>query len=149
MRAATTLGFALLGSFIGERSASAGEPSELVRQFYAQPGLELQEAGRQHFVDPGRRVLELDAGIRQGGEEGCLDPALPFDDTDYDHAEVLNTLDLGEVALGEEATVVASFAAEGETRRVQWRLKNVGGAWKIADLHSMAKDWSLSRFGCE
>ena len=72
-----------------------------------------------------------------------------FDDTDYDPAEVAGSLDLREVVKGDLATVVASFRAEGDTHRVQWQLRNVDGEWKISDIISMSKDWSLSRFQCE
>ena len=127
----------------------AGEPSEAVRPFYLQPGLELEPEGRARFIDPALKVLTQNDEIRQGGEEGCLDPALPFDDTDYEPAEVAASLDLREVVKGELATVVAAFRAEGATHRVQWQLENVDGAWKISDIISMSKDWALSRFQCE
>lgn len=129
--------------------AFAGPAADAVRPFYAQPGLELEATERRRFIDPAKRVLDLNDAIRQGGDEGCLDPALPFDDTDFDAAEVMASLDLDEVAIGEEATVVATFMAEGETRRVQWRLRRIGNEWKVLDIVSMAKDWALSRFQCE
>jgi hypothetical protein len=129
--------------------AVAGEPSEVVRPFYLQPGLELEQSARGHFIDPARRVLNLNDEIRQGGEEGCLDPALTFNDTDFDTAEVARTLELEEIVGGEEATVVAKFIAEGEPQAVQWRLKLIGDRWRIADVASMTKDWALSRFQCE
>lgn len=127
----------------------AGEPSEVVRPFYLQPGLELEEAGRSQFIDPARRVLNLDDGIRQGGEEGCLDPALPFNDTDFDPAEIAGTLQLEEIVSGDEATVIAKFVAEDQQHAVQWRLRQIGGRWRIADMVSTSKDWALSRFQCE
>jgi hypothetical protein len=129
--------------------AAAGEPSEVVRPFYLQPGLELEESARGHFIDPARKVLNQNDAIRQGGEEGCLDPALPFNDTDYDPQEVARTLKLGEVVSGGEATVLATFMAEGQQHAVQWRLKDIGGRWRIFDVVSMSKDWALSRFRCE
>ena len=130
-------------------SALAGEPSDVVRPFYLQPGLELEASARGNFIDPARKVLNLNDAIRQGGEEGCLDPALPFNDTNYDPAEVASTLKLEELVSGREATVLAKFMAEGEEQAVQWRLKDVGGRWRISDLISMSKDWALSRFQCE
>lgn len=129
--------------------AVAGEPSEAVRPFYDKPGLELEASERHRFIDPARKVLDLNDGIRQGGDEGCLDPALPFDDTDYDPAQIGRTLKLDEVAQGDHATVVASFMAGTEVHRVQWQLVLVEGAWKISDFKSMKKDWALSRFQCE
>lgn len=130
-------------------SALAGEPSDVVRPFYLQPGLELEASARGNFIDPARKVLNLNDAIRQGGEEGCLDPALPFNDTNYDPAEVASTLKLEELVSGREATVLAKFMAEGEEQAVQWRLKDVGGRWRISDMISMSKDWALSRFQCE
>ena len=130
-------------------AASAGEPSEVVRQFYLQPGLELEQSARGQFIDPARKVLNQNDAIRQGGEEGCLDPALPFNDTNFDPAEVANTLKLEEIVSGNEATVVAKFVAEGQEQAVQWRLKEIGGRWRIFDMVSMSKDWALSRFQCE
>ena len=141
-------GIAILSMFDAPL-AFAGPPTEAVRPFYAQPGLELEATERHRFLDPARRILDQNDVNRKTGDEGCLDPALAFDDTDYDAAEVASTLKFGEVAIGDEATVVASFMADGETHRVQWRLKNVGGDWKIFDMVSMAKDWALSRFQCE
>jgi hypothetical protein len=149
MRPVFVPGLAALVLGAGQSFVLAGEPSEAVRPFYLHPGLELEPEGRASFIDPARRVLEQNDLIRQTGEEGCLDPALPFDDTEFEPAEVAGTLDLREVVTGELATVVASFRAEGETRRVQWQLRNVGGVWKISDIISMSKDWALSRFQCE
>jgi len=140
---------ALLALTAFASAAFAGEPSEVVRPFYLQPGLELEQSAREHFIDPGRKVLNQNDLIRQGGEEGCLDPALPFNDTNFDLAEVASTLDLEEVVSGREATVVARFKAEGQEQAVQWRLKDIGGRWRISDMASMSKDWALSRFQCE
>lgn len=140
---------ALLLSTGATSGALAGEASEVVRPFYLNPGLELEESARGHFIDPARRVLNLNDVIRQGGEEGCLDPALPFNDTDFDPAEVERSLVLEELVSGGEATVVAKFMAEGEQQSVQWRLRDIGGRWRIADFASLSKDWALSRFQCE
>ncbi len=129
--------------------ALAGEPSEVVRPFYLQPGLELEQSARGHFIDPARKVLNQNDAIRQGGEVGCLDPALPFNDTNYDPAEIASTLKLEEIVSGSEATVLAKFMAEGEEQAVQWQLKDIGGRWRIADMISTSKDWALSRFQCE
>jgi len=130
-------------------AAWAGAPSEVVRQFYTTPGLELEASARGNFIDPARKVLNLNDVIRQGGEEGCLDPALAFNDTDFDLDEVKRTLLLEELIKGKEATVVAKFMAEGQQQAVQWRLKEIGTQWRISDFASMSKDWSISRFQCE
>ncbi|MBL8579441.1 MAG: hypothetical protein JNK47_19740 [Mesorhizobium sp.] len=129
--------------------ALAGPASEVVRPFYLQPGLELEASARGDFIDPARKVLNLNDEIRQGGGEGCLDPALPFNDTKFDPAEVVATLKLEELMTESDATVVAKFMAEGQEQAVQWRLKEIGGRWRISDIASMSKDWALSRFQCE
>lgn len=114
-----------------------------------QPGLELEKSARNRFIDPARKILNQNDEIRQGGPDGCLDPSLPFNDTDYDPAEIAGTLALDEVVSGNEATVLATFMAEGQKQAVQWRLKKIGVEWRIFDLVSMSKDWALSRFQCE
>jgi len=129
--------------------AFAGEATELVKAFYDRPGLELEPSARGSFVDPARRVLDQNDAIKAGGEEGCLDPALPFDDTDYDLAEVMGTLNLTESVDGTEAKVVATFKVADGMARLEWKLKNVGGAWKVSDIVSVSKDWALSQFNCE
>lgn len=130
-------------------AAQAGEPSEVVRPFYLQPGLELEQSARGQFIDPARKILNQNDEIRQGGPDGCLDPALPFNDTNFDPAEVARTLKLEELVSGSEATVVAKFMAEGQEQAVQWRLKAIGTEWRISDMISLSKDWALSRFQCE
>ena len=148
MRSAICLGFGLLCS-ISASAAFAGAPSEVVRPFYLQPGLELEQSARGNFIDPARKILNQNDEIRQGGPDGCLDPALPFNDTTFDPAEVARTLKLEELISGNEATVVAKFMAEGQVQAVQWRLKEIGTEWRISDMISMSKDWALSRFQCE
>ncbi|MCX7304597.1 MAG: hypothetical protein NTV73_09675 [Hyphomicrobiales bacterium] len=149
MRGLIGLGLGIGIVFASAGAAVAGEPSEVVRQFYAKPGLELEESARSMFLDPARKVLNQNDAIRQGGEDGCLDPHLPFNDTNFDPAEVMSTLKFEELVTGKEATVVAKFKAEGQLQAVQWRLKEIGGRWRIFDIVSMSKDWALSRFQCE
>jgi hypothetical protein len=149
MRSFSTVGLVCLVSLASLRLAVAGEPSEVVRPFYLQPGLELEMSARDTFIDPARKILNQNDEIRQGGPDGCLDPGLPFNDSDFDPAVVAKTLTLKEVATGDEATVMATFMASGDAQTVQWRLKKVDGAWKIFDMVSMTKDWALSRFQCE
>lgn len=127
----------------------AGAPTEAVQPFYAQPGLEFEPSARDRFTDPAQNVLNQNDAIKQTGEEGCLDPALAFDDSDYDLAEVTSTLSLSESIKGEDATVVATFKVLKEPHRIEWKLKMIGGAWKIADIVSMGGDWALSQFNCE
>jgi len=130
--------------------ACAGAPTEAVRPFYTTPGLEFQPAARDRFIDPARKVLDADEAIRKSGEtDGCLDPALALDDTDYDYADVMASLKFVEAVKGDQAVVSALFRAEGEPARVEWKLRKVGEDWKIADIFSLTKDWALSQFNCE
>jgi hypothetical protein len=149
MRAAcATGGFAVLLLVTGV--AFAGEATDAVRPFYERPGLELEPAERGRFVDPAKKVLDQNDAIRaEGSDEGCLDPALPFDDTDFDHAAVMTSLQLSEAVKEDSADVLATFTTLEGPARIEWKLKKVDGAWKIADLVSMTKDWALSEFNCE
>lgn len=130
--------------------AQAGEPADAVKPFYERPGLELEPAERGRFVDPARRVLDQNDAIRaEGSDEGCLDPALPFDDTDYDLADVAKSLNLSEAVEGDDADVLATFRTPDGMARIEWKLKKVDSAWKVADIVSMSKEWALSEFNCE
>jgi hypothetical protein len=149
MRARLGLAAAVLLS-LGPVAADAGEASDLVKSFYDHPGLELDPTVRDRFVDPARNVLDQNDAIIAGGEpDGCLDPALPFDDSDYDAAEVAASLKLAEQVEGDDAKVVATFKVSEGVARLEWKLKRQGGAWKVADIVSMSKDWALSQFNCE
>jgi hypothetical protein len=136
--------------------APAAEPTEAVRPFYERPGLELEPAERNRFVDPARHILDLNDAIKGEGEpDGCLDPALAFDDSDYVPTEVMQSLNLTETVNGDEAKVLATFKVAASDKvpdgiaRMEWRLSKVDGAWKVADLVSLSKDWALSQFNCE
>ena len=142
-------GLAVLSLFAVPTLAFAGAALDAVRPFYAQPGLEFEPSARDRFTDPAQNVLNQNDAIKQTGEEGCLDPALAFDDTDFDLAEVTSTLSLSEKIAGGDATVVATFKVLKEPHRIEWKLKMMGGAWKIADIVSMTGDWALSQFNCE
>jgi hypothetical protein len=131
-------------------AAVAGEAADAVKPFYERPGLELEPAERGRFIDPAKTVLDQNDAIRASGEgDGCLDPSLPFDDSDFDPAEVATTLKLAEAVSGNEARVTATFNVTDGTARLEWQLRNVDGAWKVADIVSLTKDWALSQFNCE
>jgi hypothetical protein len=130
--------------------AVAGEATDAVKAFYDYPGLELESSARDRFIDPARKVLDqYDAIKASGSAEGCLDPNLPFDDTDYDLAEVTKSLKLAERVNGEDAKVVVAFKVPDGVARLEWKLRNIDGKWKVADIISMTKDWALSQFNCE
>ena len=128
----------------------AGEASDAVKAFYDHPGLELDPTVRDRFVNPARKILDQNDAIKAAGEpDGCLDPALAFDDSDYDAAEVASSLKLAELVDGNDAKVVATFKVTDGVARLEWKLKRVGAVWKVADIVSMSKDWALSQFNCE
>jgi hypothetical protein len=151
MRRMPTLGGAVAALLLaGQCNALAGEATEAVKPFYLHPGLELDPAERGRFVDPAKTILDQNDAIKAGGEvDGCLDPNLPFDDTDYDLTEVTNTMRFAELVNGDEARVVAAFKVTDGSARLEWKLKRVDGAWKVADIVSMSKDWALSQFNCQ
>ena len=142
-------GIVVLALFASQTPSLAGAALDAVQPFYAQPGLEFEPSARDRFTDPAKNILNQNDAIKQTGEEGCLDPALAFDDTDYDLAEVTSTLNLTESIKGEEATVVATFRVLKDPHRMEWKLKLIDGGWKVADLVSMSGDWALSQFNCE
>lgn len=63
------------------------------------------------------------------------------------------TLKLTEDVKGDKATVTAKFnlfpTGEEAGRSIVWSLKQVGGAWKIADIAAGTGDWKLSDFECQ
>ncbi len=134
----------------GSGTAFAGEASDAVKPFYDRPGLELDPAERGRFVDPAKAVLDQNDAIKASGEGGgCLDPSLPFDDSDYDPAEVAKSLKLAESVSGDRAKVEATFNVADGIARLEWKLSKVDNTWKVADIVSMSKDWALSQFNCE
>lgn len=150
MNAPAALLMAMMAAILSALPAAADEPAEAVKAFYDHPGLELEPTARDRFVDPAKRILDQNDAIKAGGEpDGCLDPDLPFDDTDYDLAEVMGSLKLVQAVTGDEAKVVATFKTVSDVARLEWKLKKVGDAWKVADIVSMTKDWALSQFNCE
>lgn len=132
----------------------AGEPSNLVKRFYDQVGLEFEPAGRTLFVPPASDVLEQSDKMSNGGEEvGCIDFGLAVDGQDYDDAEIARTLKLNEKIDGDNAAVTASFTLfqggdDTAGRQVEWTLKRVGIDWKVSDISSATSDWKLSEFDC-
>jgi len=45
--------------------------------------------------------------------------------------------------------VVVAFVVEGHQHRLEWKLKKVGGGWKVSDLLSVTGEWALSQYQCE
>jgi len=133
----------------------AGPASDAVRRFY-QPevGFEPDLALRDHFVDPAKSIFEKNDRLSNNGDEiGCIDFVLAIDAQDLDQDEIDRTLKLTEKATGDTAVVTATFrlfpGEEGYPREIVWDLRQVDGAWKVADIASITNDWRLSEFSCE
>ena len=70
-------------------------------------------------------------------------------------AELARTLELTEAIDGDNATVTARFtlfpgsADENAKREMRWSLKQIDGAWLVADIESVTNAWKLSDIKCE
>ena len=126
-----------------------GSPTAVVKPFYEHLGLELDPAQRKNFIDPAKTVLDKSDALRASGQGECLDPNMALDNADYDKLAIDKSLRTIEAVNGDEAKVVVAFVVEGHQHRLEWKLKKVGGAWKITDLLSVTGEWALSQYQCE
>ena len=126
-----------------------GSPTALVKPFYEHLGLELDPAQRSNFIDPARTVLDKSDALRKSGQGECLDPNMALDNADYDKAAIDGSLKTIEAVKGDEAKVVVAFVVANNAHRLEWKLKKVGGDWKISDLLSVTGEWALSQYQCE
>ena len=126
-----------------------GSPTALVKPFYEHLGLELDPAERKNFVDPAKTVLDKSDALRASGQGECLDPNMALDNAEYDKLAIDQSLRTIEAVNGDEAKVVVAFVVAGNKHRLEWKLKRVGGGWKIADLLSVTGEWALSQYQCE
>ena len=126
-----------------------GSPTAVVKPFYEHVGLELDPAQRKNFVDPAKSVLDKSDALRASGQGECLDPNMALDNANYDKLAIDKSLRTIEAVNGDEAKVVVAFVVEGNQHRLEWKLKKVGGDWKISDLLSVTGEWALSQYQCE
>jgi hypothetical protein len=126
-----------------------GSPTAVVKPFYDHVGLELDPAQRKNFIDPAKTVLDKSDALRASGAGECLDPNMALDNADYDKLAIDRSLRTIEAVNGDEAKVVVAFVVEGNKHRLEWKLKKVGGDWKISDLLSVTGEWALSQYQCE
>ncbi|WP_292321557.1 hypothetical protein, partial [Mesorhizobium sp.] len=126
-----------------------GSPTAVVKPFYEHPGLELDPTQRKNFIDPAKTVLDKSDALRASGQGECLDPNMAFDNADYDKAAIDGSLKTIEAVKGDEAKVVVAFVVASNAHRLEWKLKKVGGDWKISDLLSVTGEWALSQYQCE
>jgi hypothetical protein len=126
-----------------------GSPTALVKPFYEHFGSELDPARRGDFTDPARKVLDDAEALRESGQGECLDPNMALDNAAADEAQIAASLKTLEAVNGDQARVVVAFVEDGKPHRLEWKLKRVGGAWKVADLLSVTGEWELSQYQCE
>ncbi|TGS89557.1 hypothetical protein EN817_04275 [Mesorhizobium sp. M3A.F.Ca.ET.174.01.1.1] len=126
-----------------------GSPTALVKPFYEHLGLELDPTERKNFIDPAKTVLDKSDALRQSGQGECLDPNMALDNANYDKAAIDGSLKTIEAVKGDEAKVVVAFVVAGNQHRLEWKLKKIGGDWKISDLLSVTGEWALSHYQCE
>ncbi|MDG4877464.1 hypothetical protein P9273_20400 [Mesorhizobium sp. WSM4935] len=130
-------------------SVLPGSPTAVVKPFYEHLGLELEPAQRKNFIDPAKTVLDKSDALRASGQGECLDPNMALDNANYDKLAIDKSLRTIEAVNGDEAKVVVAFVVEGHQHRLEWKLKKVGGAWKVSDLLSVTGEWALSQYQCE
>lgn len=126
-----------------------GSPTALVKPFYEHLGLELDPSQRKNFIDPAKTVLDKSDALRASGQGECLDPNMALDNADYDKLAIDRSLRTIEAVNGDQAKVVVVFVVEGHQHRLEWKLKKVGGGWKVSDLLSVTGEWALSQYQCE
>lgn len=123
-------------------------PTAQVRSFYVD-GVDLALADRGRFADPARTVLEKNEILKKSGQGDCLDQNMALDEVPYDKAMLEKTFKSLESINGDEARVVVAFVEGSAPHRLEWKLKKVGGGWKITDLLSVTGEWALSQYQCE
>jgi len=126
-----------------------GSPTALIKPFYERFGLELDPSQRGNFTDPAKKVLDDDEALRKSGQGDCLDPDMALDNAAADGKQIAASLKTLEAVNGDQAKVVVAFVEDGKPHRLEWKLKKVDGAWKIADLLSVTGEWELSQYQCE
>nr|WP_292830240.1 hypothetical protein [Mesorhizobium sp.] len=126
-----------------------GSPTALVRPFYEQFGLELDPAQRGNFIDPAKKVLDDAEALEKSGQGECLDPNMALDNAAADKAQIAASLKTLESVDGDQAKVVVAFIEDSQPHRLEWKLRKVAGAWKIANLLSVTGEWELSQYQCE
>lgn len=133
------------------QAALAGPAADAVKFFYSPVKWEADPQYRDRFVEPAKTLFDLNDQTPEG-EMGCIDFGPGVDAQDYDDATIKKTLKLDEKVDGDTAQVTANFTlfpeGEGNERQMLWTLKNVGGAWKIADIESVTNGWKLSGLEC-
>lgn len=127
----------------------AGEPSDVVKAFYDDPGSEYQLENRDRFVDPVLNFLNASDAAWNRDETICIDFVFSIDGQDFDLEEIAKTLKLDETVKGDTATVLAHFNNFDQPTEIEWTLKHDAGVWLVSDIASAANDWRVSSMNCE
>lgn len=127
----------------------AGEPSDVVKAFYDDPGSEYQLENRDRFVDPVLNFLNASDAAWNRDETICIDFVFSIDGQDFDLEEIAKTLKLDETVKGDTATVLAHFNNFDQPTEVEWTFKHEASGWKVSDIASLTNDWRVSTMSCE
>lgn len=130
-------------------AALAATPAEVVARMYGNVGWEASPERRHLFTDPAATKFAQNEAAFDRGDIGCIDFGVAIDGQDFDEEELARTLELTETVSGSEATVEARFLLFGEPRLIEWTLREIDGAWLIADVAGPENGWRLSEFDCE
>ena len=129
--------------------AFAGEPTEIVRAFYAAPGSETMPENRAKLTGPLLDLLKASEEAWDRDETVCLDFAFSIDAQDFDQEEITRSLKLDETVSGETARVTANFTNFGNPTTVEWTLVHSTSGWLVSDIASPTSDWRASTVTCE
>lgn len=137
--------------------AVAGPAADAVKFFYTPVKFEPDAKYRDRFAEPVTKLFALnDQALQKNPDQmPCIDFDPGLDAQDFDQKTVSRTLKLTETVSGDTAEVTARFnlfpegeGSEGSGREMIWSLKQVGSAWKVADLTSKTNGWTLSALEC-
>lgn len=122
-------------------SASAAEPKDLVRSFYTEPSIAVDEAkAAGYFAHDLDEALRKDSSVT--GQVGAVDFDYRYgaQDVEIRGLQFLQEID------GNQARVVAIFKIRSRAHSVDWQLcHRSDGSWKIFDASSNTgpRDWDL------
>ncbi len=143
-RIVLSLTFSLLSGI-----AFAGQPMDVVKPFYADPGSELGAENVDKYTGKANEVMKLSNDPSSDG--ACIDFMLSVDAQDFEEDVLKKSLNITEALAGDQATVVATFKLfkdDTEDKEIDWEMEKVDGAWKIADIYPKDKSWKLTTFDC-
>ncbi len=140
-RIVLSLAFSMLSGI-----AFAGQPMDVVKPFYADPGSELGAENVDKYTGKANEVMKLSNDPSNDG--ACIDFMMSLNAQDFDEAELKKTLDITEALAGDYATVVATYKIFNEPMEINWEMEKVEDTWKIADIYPKDKSWQLTKFEC-